>query len=57
MDDDPGWRLLDSGELVHITSDLDVTATRAIGRPPVHRLTLDDLEPPAASSQSPAKLP
>jgi predicted glutamine amidotransferase len=53
MDDDPGWRLLDSGELLHVGPDLGVTSVRAIDRPPAHQLTLADLEPAAASSQSP----
>jgi predicted glutamine amidotransferase len=53
MDDDPGWRLLDSGELVHVRRDLAVTSVRALDRPPSHPLTLSDLEPAAASSQSP----
>jgi len=53
MDEDPGWRLLDSGELLHVGPDLEVTATSAIDRPPAHPLTLAELEPTAAASQSP----
>lgn len=53
MDGDSAWRPLDSGELVHVGPDLEVTVSKAIDRPPVHQLTLADLEPAAASSQSP----
>jgi hypothetical protein len=38
--------------LVHVDPDLNVTTTRAIERPPAHQLTLAELEPKAASSQS-----
>jgi glutamine amidotransferase len=53
MDEDPGWRPLHSGELVHVGPDLELASVTAIDRPPAHRLTLADLEPAAASSQSP----
>ena len=53
MDGDPAWRLLQPGELLHVGPDLGVSVTRALERPPVHQLTLADLEPRAASSQSP----
>jgi glutamine amidotransferase len=56
MDDDPAWRALDSGELVHVGPELDVTSVTAIDRPPAHQLTLADLEPAAASSQAPLSL-
>ncbi|HEY1592107.1 MAG TPA: class II glutamine amidotransferase [Solirubrobacteraceae bacterium] len=53
MDSDPAWRALDSGELVHVGPELGVTSVTAIDRPPLHQLTLADLEPAAASSQAP----
>ena len=53
MDDDADWRLLDSGELLHVGPDLDVTTTNAVERPPIHPLTLAELEPAAAASQAP----
>jgi predicted glutamine amidotransferase len=53
MDDDPGWRPLDPGELLHVDADLNVTVTEAIDRPPAHQLTIEQLEPKAAASQSP----
>lgn len=51
MDEDPGWRALQSGELLHVRDDLTVRITRALRRPPAHPLTLEDLDPRAAGSQ------
>ncbi len=53
MDEDPGWRRLASGELLHVGPRLEVTSTIAVDRPPSHPLTLDDLEPHAAAAQTP----
>jgi predicted glutamine amidotransferase len=53
MDEDPGWRALESGELLHVGPDLQTTITRPLSEPPAHRLTLADLEPRAAASQQP----
>jgi predicted glutamine amidotransferase len=55
MDEDPGWRALQSGELLHVDPDLNVTITRPLDRPPVHLLTLADLGDKAAASQAPAQ--
>ena len=55
MDEDPGWRPLQSGELVHVDPDLRVTITRPLERPPAHQLTLADLGGKAAASQAPAQ--
>jgi glutamine amidotransferase len=52
MDEDPGWRALESGELLHVDADLKVTITRPLERPPRHQLTLADLTGKAASSQA-----
>lgn len=52
MDDDPDWRLLDSGELLHVGPQLRVTSHRIIDRPPAHQLTLADLDPRARASQA-----
>jgi predicted glutamine amidotransferase len=52
MDEHPGWRALRSGELAHVGPDLKVTVTRAIDERPAHELTLADLDPQAAASQS-----
>ena len=55
MDEDPGWRALEPGELLHVEADLRVTITRALERPPAHQLTLADLGVKAAASQAPAR--
>jgi len=51
MDEDPAWRLMASGELLHVAEDLTVTSRMVISIPPVHQLALDDLRPQAAYSQ------
>ncbi len=53
MDDDPGWRLLGDGELLHVRSDLS-TVSRAPFPAPRHQLTLADLDATVAASQHPA---
>jgi predicted glutamine amidotransferase len=53
MDEDPGWRPLASGELLHVDGDLRVTRRRVLDEPPAHPLTLDDLGAQAAASQGP----
>ena len=52
MDEDPGWRLLEPGELLHVPVDLCCTSSTVIDRPPAHPLTLHDLDERAAASQS-----
>jgi predicted glutamine amidotransferase len=52
MDRDPAWRPLASGELVHVDRALSVSSTIVIRHPPRHPLTLADLAPHAAASQS-----
>lgn len=54
MDDNPGWRRLRVGELLHVGKDLRVTSHLALSRPPAHRLALADLHPQAAASQTAA---
>ena len=51
MDEDPGWRMLAPGELVHVDRKLGVTCDVAIDRPPARPLTLEDLHPEIAASQ------
>lgn len=53
MDDDPGWRLLDPGELVHIDADLGITRQLQFPDPPTHLLRLAELEPTAQAAQQP----
>ncbi len=55
MDDDAGWRELQSGELLHVQPDLGVSVRRVLEHPPAHQLTLADLDPKAAASQAAQK--
>ena len=52
MDDDPGWRPLASGELLHVGTDLAISSEVVLPRPPSHPLKLSDLSTHAAASQS-----
>jgi len=52
MDDDPGWRLLDCGELVHISATLEIQSRRILDAPPPRLLTLADLGEQARASQT-----
>ncbi len=51
MDDDPGWRMLSSGELLHVGPGLETTSTVIRDTPPARPLTLEDLEGRARTSQ------
>ena len=51
MDEDPDWRLMASGELLHVAADLSVISRVVISIPPARQLALDDLRPEAAYSQ------
>jgi glutamine amidotransferase len=55
MDDDPGWRALESGELLRVASDLEVSSTIALPDAPAQLLTLADLGEHERSSQAPAQ--
>jgi predicted glutamine amidotransferase len=52
MDDDPAWRLLEVGELLHVPADLACISRTVVDRPPTHHLTLDDLDRRSAESQT-----
>jgi predicted glutamine amidotransferase len=52
MDADPGWKLLESGELVHIDAVLNVSTHAILTGAPAHPLTIDDLDPHAKASQA-----
>jgi predicted glutamine amidotransferase len=54
LDRDPRWRALESGELVHVGPNLEVSSRRILTEPPAHPLTLADLGARARASQSPA---
>lgn len=49
MDEDPAWRLLSPGELLHVDRHLQIRSTIAVEHPPAHQLALDDLGHSAAS--------
>ncbi|MEU0007230.1 class II glutamine amidotransferase [Streptomyces sp. NPDC006314] len=53
MDENPHWRLMEPGELLHVDHHLQTTSRLALPDPPVHPLTLADLRPTAAASQRP----
>jgi predicted glutamine amidotransferase len=52
MDEDPGWRELRSGELVHVSGSLEVSSQRILNEPPAHLLTLAQLGSRAQASQA-----
>jgi glutamine amidotransferase len=54
MDDNPGWRLMRPGELLHVGRDRQTTHRVVLPDAPAHPLTLDDLRPDAAASQKAA---
>jgi predicted glutamine amidotransferase len=54
MDEDPGWRALGSGELLHVDGRLSTTIDEVLPEPPAQQLTLSDLTGKAARSQAPA---
>ncbi len=51
MDDDPGWRLLDPGELLHVSSTLEISSTAPFPPEPAYLLRASDLGAAAAASQ------
>ncbi len=55
MDDDPAWRPLSSGELLHVDGDGRISTTIAVPDAPARPLTLGDLAPSAAASQAAGK--
>ncbi|MGI8922372.1 MAG: class II glutamine amidotransferase [Solirubrobacteraceae bacterium] len=51
MDEDASWRLLGSGELIHVDRTLALTSATVLTQPPAHPLTLAQLDPGAVASQ------
>ena len=45
LDGETGWRMLDVGELVHVSADLGVTSTIALPDPPAHLVPLPAANP------------
>jgi glutamine amidotransferase len=54
MDDSPGWRLMEPGELLHAGPELGLTRRTVLAQQPAHQLSLAGLRPEAAASQRPA---
>ena len=54
MDDDPAWRLLEPGELLHVGPGLELGRDTPFPAAPRHLLGLGDLDTAAAASQHPA---
>jgi predicted glutamine amidotransferase len=52
MDSDPGWRLLEPGELVHVDDALRVSTSVILPNVPARPLTIDDLGATAKTSQA-----
>lgn len=52
MDEDPGWRALEPGELIRVGPRLEVHSQRILEGPPAKPLTLADLTGRARASQS-----
>ena len=52
MDSDPGWRLLASGELLHVAGQLQTSSSVILEGPPARALTLADLSAQARRSQA-----
>jgi glutamine amidotransferase len=51
MDDDPRWRLLEPGELVHVDAGLRITRSLVLPDPPTHQLRRADLSAPVQRAQ------
>lgn len=54
MDQSGGWRLFESGELVHVDPELRVTSTIAVPDPPAHLMELDAQEAAAQAEPGPS---
>ncbi len=54
IDDDPAWRLLDPGELLHIGPSLGLSSSAPFPPEPRHPVRESDLNPAAAASQHPS---
>ncbi len=44
MDQNPGWRLLESGELIHVDADLNVSSEIVVSEPPAKMMELSTQE-------------
>ena len=57
MDADPGWRLLDPGELLHVDARLSVETAAAFPGQPRQLVKRSDLDPETEAAQHPAPAP
>jgi glutamine amidotransferase len=48
LDEHPDWRLLESGELIHVDGELQVRSRQAIDHPPANPMQVSYLHPPSA---------
>jgi len=55
MDENPNWRMMDSGEIFRVDRNLNTVRTFPLPQHPQHLLTLADLDPHTAASQHPLK--
>lgn len=53
LDADPGWRLLEPGELISVGELATVRSTLALPDPPTHRISVAELDAHARASQEP----
>ena len=51
MDEDPRWRLLEPGELVHVAPDMRIERTMILPHPPAYRLRRAELSAPVQDAQ------
>ena len=51
MDDDPRWRLIEPGELVHVDAELQISSDLVLPDPPRHQLRLEELSAAAQAAQ------
>jgi predicted glutamine amidotransferase len=51
MDDDPRWRLMESGELIHVDAGLHVSRSLVLPDPPRYQLSHADLDEEAQQAQ------
>ncbi|MBV8860995.1 MAG: class II glutamine amidotransferase [Mycobacterium sp.] len=51
MDDDPRWRLIEPGELVHVDAELQISSDLVLPDPPRHHLRLEELSAAAQAAQ------
>jgi glutamine amidotransferase len=51
MDDDPRWRLIDPGELIHVDAGLRISRDLVLPDSPRHQLRREDLSVPVEAAQ------